>query len=77
MDSILLALQTVFTPTILFYMIAGTAAGTIIGALPGLGSVLAITLALPLTFVLGRLPASPCCSASTAVRSMVVRFPPS
>lgn len=53
MDSILLALQTVFTPTILFDMIARTAAGTIIGALPGLGSVLAITLALPLTFVLG------------------------
>lgn len=53
MDSILQALQTVATPSIVFFMVAGTAAGIIIGAMPGLGSVLAITLALPLTFVLG------------------------
>lgn len=53
MDSILQALQTIATPSILFFMIAGTGAGIIIGAMPGLGSVLAITLALPLTFVLG------------------------
>lgn len=52
MDSILHALEAVATPLILFYMIAGTGAGIIIGAMPGLGSVLAITLALPLTFVL-------------------------
>jgi putative tricarboxylic transport membrane protein len=53
MDSILQALQTIATPSILFFMVAGTGAGIIIGAMPGLGSVLAITLALPLTFVLG------------------------
>jgi len=53
MDSILAALQTVASPSILFFMVAGTAARIVIGAMPGLGSVLAITLALPLTFVLG------------------------
>ena len=53
MDSVLTALGTVFTGPILLFMVGGTAAGIVIGALPGLGSVLAITLALPLTFVLG------------------------
>jgi len=52
MDSILHAFEAIGTAQILFYMIAGTGAGIIIGAMPGLGSVLAITLALPLTFVL-------------------------
>ena len=53
MDTVLNALATLASPTILFFMIAGTGVGIVIGAMPGLGSVLAITLALPLTFVLG------------------------
>lgn len=53
MDSVFNALAMLATPQILFLMLGGTAAGIVIGALPGLGSVLAITLALPLTFVLG------------------------
>lgn len=52
MDSIINAIGSLTDPFILFIVIAGTAAGIIVGALPGLGSVLAITLALPLTFVL-------------------------
>jgi putative tricarboxylic transport membrane protein len=56
MDSVLLALQTVGDPSIVFIMVGGTAAGILIGAMPGLGSVLAITLALPLTFVLAPHP---------------------
>lgn len=53
MDSILHAFASLADPFILFVIVAGTAAGIVVGALPGLGSVLAITLALPLTFVLG------------------------
>ena len=53
MDSVLAALATLASPQILLMALGGTAAGIVIGALPGLGSVLAITLALPLTFVLG------------------------
>ncbi|MDD7973527.1 tripartite tricarboxylate transporter permease [Roseinatronobacter alkalisoli] len=52
MNSVFHALGSLADPFILFIVVAGTAAGIIVGALPGLGSVLAITLALPLTFVL-------------------------
>ncbi|MGP9799007.1 tripartite tricarboxylate transporter permease [Halomonas sp. 86] len=52
MDSLLTALQSLSDPQVIFLVIAGTGAGILIGAMPGLGSVLAITLALPLTFVL-------------------------
>lgn len=53
MDSFLNSLAMLASPQIFLLMLGGTAAGIVIGALPGLGSVLAITLALPLTFVLG------------------------
>lgn len=53
MDRILNALAMLASPQIFLMMLGGTAAGIIIGALPGLGSILAITLALPLTLVLG------------------------
>ncbi|NVJ93153.1 MAG: tripartite tricarboxylate transporter permease [Methylocystaceae bacterium] len=52
MDNILSALSSLADIQIIFLILAGTTAGIIIGAMPGLGSVLAITLALPLTFVL-------------------------
>ena len=53
MDSVLTALAAVAQPGIILVILGGTAIGIIVGAMPGLGSVLAITLALPLTFVLG------------------------
>jgi len=53
MDLVIKALSTLADPGILAILIWGTAAGILIGAMPGLGSVLAITLALPLTFVMG------------------------
>lgn len=56
MEAFLHALATLADPVILFILLAGTAAGILIGAMPGLGSVLAITLALPLTFVMGPEP---------------------
>lgn len=56
MDILITALGTLADPVILAILIGGTAAGILIGAMPGLGSVLAITLALPLTFVMGPEP---------------------
>ncbi|MCH8503456.1 MAG: tripartite tricarboxylate transporter permease [Ectothiorhodospiraceae bacterium] len=41
-------------PAAIIALIGGTFVGIIVGALPGLGSVLAISMALPLTFVLGQ-----------------------
>ncbi|MBA1148876.1 tripartite tricarboxylate transporter permease [Ectothiorhodospiraceae bacterium WFHF3C12] len=54
MDAFLSALQLLTGPSALVALVLGTMVGIIIGALPGLGSVLAITMALPLTFVLGQ-----------------------
>lgn len=56
METLLSALSSLADPAILAILIGGTAAGILIGAMPGLGSVLAITLALPLTFVMGPEP---------------------
>ncbi|MFI0471380.1 tripartite tricarboxylate transporter permease [Halomonas sp. HMF6819] len=54
MDSILAGLHLLLAPEALFSLTVATVVGIIVGALPGLGSVLAITMALPLTFVLGQ-----------------------
>lgn len=56
MENLIAALVSLADPTIFAILIGGTAAGILIGAMPGLGSVLAITLALPLTFVMGPEP---------------------
>lgn len=53
MEHLIPALITLTDPVIFAILIGGTAVGILIGAMPGLGSVLAITLALPLTFVMG------------------------
>jgi len=47
---VLEVLQTTFNPIVLLYMIAGTAAGICIGALPGLTATMGVALLLPLTF---------------------------
>ncbi|MEY8827326.1 tripartite tricarboxylate transporter permease [Sedimentitalea sp. XS_ASV28] len=56
MEHFLAALAGLSDPLNLIILIGGTAVGILIGAMPGLGSVLAITLALPLTFVMGPEP---------------------
>ena len=48
--------QSAFSPMVLFYMIAGVAAGICIGALPGLTATMGVALLLPLTFGMVRLP---------------------
>lgn len=47
---ILEVLQATFNPIVLLYMVAGTAAGICIGALPGLTATMGVALLLPLTF---------------------------
>lgn len=49
MDIILAAISSVFTPECLGILFLGTLFGTVIGALPGLGSILALTVCLPMT----------------------------
>lgn len=53
MENLTNAIGMLLTLQSLLAILIGVVAGTIIGALPGLGAVLAITMALPLTFVLG------------------------
>lgn len=56
MDNILLAAQLLLTPTALTAIVLGTVFGAVIGALPGLGSVLAITIVLPFTYSMDMIP---------------------
>lgn len=52
MEIFLSALDMLFTPAVLVALVLGVAVGIIVGAIPGLGSVLGVSMALPLTFVL-------------------------
>ncbi len=44
-------------PTVWLVMVAGTTLGIVIGAIPGLGSIIGITICLPFTFTMGQMPA--------------------
>lgn len=46
----------VFDPLVFATLIIGTAFGIVAGALPGLGSVIAVTICLPFTYSLGQVP---------------------
>jgi len=48
----LAAIQSVFTPATLFFVLVGVAIGMVVGTLPGLTSVMAVSLITPLTFKL-------------------------
>lgn len=50
------ALQMFLEPAVVLAMLVGTAFGILVGALPGLGSVVAITIVLPFTFSMGLVP---------------------
>ena len=56
MDVLLLAAQQLLTPMVLAVIVFGTIFGVVLGALPGLGSVLAITIVLPFTFSMDIVP---------------------
>jgi len=57
MEHILPALDLVASPTVILSMFVGTLVGIIVGALPGLGSVVALTICLPFTFSMDQVPA--------------------
>ena len=50
LEGILIGLNTAFTPINLMMVLIGCFAGTFIGMLPGLGSVSAIALMIPITY---------------------------
>lgn len=52
MDILTATLELLVNPATLALIVLGVAGGTILGALPGVGSILGITMVLPLTFVL-------------------------
>lgn len=57
MDHVLPALDLVTTLPAVLAMVIGTLVGIVIGALPGLGSVVALTICLPFTFTMDQVPA--------------------
>lgn len=56
MEAILTGLADAVTPLSLFCILAGTVLGVIVGVLPGLGSVVGITMILPFTFSMDQVP---------------------
>jgi len=57
MDAFLLGLEAVLSWQALLAILAGTVLGVIVGVLPGLGSVIGITMVLPFTFAMPQIPA--------------------
>jgi putative tricarboxylic transport membrane protein len=55
-ETLLGALHLVFTLPSLGAILAGTFVGIIVGALPGLGSVVGVSMVLPFTFAMGPIP---------------------
>jgi putative tricarboxylic transport membrane protein len=56
MEYIIPALEQLLTPACMGLILAGVVFGMVVGALPGLGVVLAITMILPMTFAMGLVP---------------------
>ena len=52
MDIWISALQTVFQPTTLFFIVFGVLLGTVLGAIPGLNSTMGTALLIPFTFAM-------------------------
>jgi len=52
MDIWLSALQTVFSPMTLFFIVCGVCLGTVLGAIPGLNSTMGTALLIPFTFAM-------------------------
>ncbi|NDZ11411.1 C4-dicarboxylate ABC transporter permease [Variovorax sp. WS11] len=67
MDSVLLALQTVATPTVLLVMLLSGLFGMFVGAVPGLTATMATALLVPITFFLPPVPAVAAIVTATAM----------
>lgn len=75
---VITALGELLSPQYLLMMIAGTMGGIMIGAMPGLTSVMGVTLLLPFTY--GMDPAGryfPCCWPSPSAQFTAAPSPPS
>ena len=57
MEALSLGLEHVLTLPVAVALLAGTVLGVFVGVLPGLGSVIGITMILPFTFTMGQIPA--------------------
>ena len=57
MDAFALGLDHILTLSALTAILAGTILGVAVGVLPGLGSVIGITMVLPFTYSMGQIPA--------------------
>lgn len=55
-ETVLAAAWLVIDPLVFATLLIGTAFGIVAGALPGLGSVIAVTICLPFTYTLGQVP---------------------
>ncbi|GAA4345573.1 tripartite tricarboxylate transporter permease [Variovorax defluvii] len=67
MDSVLLALQAVATPTVLLVMLLSGVFGMFVGAVPGLTATMATALLVPITFFLPPVPAVAAIVTATAM----------
>ncbi|MDR6535438.1 TctA family transporter [Variovorax soli] len=67
MDSVLLALQTVATPTVMVVMLLSGLFGMFVGAIPGLTATMATALLVPITFFLPPVPAVASIVTATAM----------
>ncbi|VTU28077.1 Tripartite tricarboxylate transporter TctA family protein [Variovorax sp. RA8] len=67
MDPVLLALQTVATPTVLIVMLLSGLFGMFVGAVPGLTATMATALLVPITFFLPPVPAVAAIVTATAM----------
>ena len=77
LEAIATGLLALLTPQAVLFMLIGSVYGLIIGILPGLGGIVAMTLLLPFTFGYELPRRSPCCSALTSARSGAARSPAS
>ncbi|VTU35317.1 Tripartite tricarboxylate transporter TctA family protein [Variovorax sp. PBS-H4] len=67
MDSVLLAVQTVATPTVMAVMLLSGLFGMFVGAVPGLTATMATALLVPITFFLPPVPAVAAIVTATAM----------
>ena len=56
MELLITAAAQIATPLTMVCIICGTIVGVVVGVLPGLGSVIGLTMALPFTFSLPQIP---------------------
>jgi putative tricarboxylic transport membrane protein len=49
-DALVAALNTIFTPSVLLLLLAGTVIGFVIGMIPGMGGTITLALLIPLTY---------------------------